>query len=394
MATSTDDPKIITSDSTEVPVDVAERDEVDSHADAVAETAEPETAAGEIAVSVAPDRAESVLPAEAVEPEESEELRSGTMADAAAGYTDISDEAPAKKMVSENSVTEAVAAPSDSFDVLREERQIAAIMAEPEKKAPEYPAAGNDVLKVLESLQDSLADTRYISAKIDAVSDDTERLIKQVNNLSVNYEMLATEMESITSGADTKRMLSKAFLAISSIIVTLLVFFQVYMFVTLIQVQQVQNASGSSVLENIGSLSKKLADYDKHLAKALEKPVQQEHAQPSHVVAEKSDHETGGNKEAAPAQVTQVIEKLNKLRSGLPEKKLIRKETGDWFVYNKKVDECIADVEVIETLNQAYRKIGRSLSTSVPMPSHNALCILKPDGRGGTQVVMTKDFVP
>jgi hypothetical protein len=85
---------------------------------------------------------------------------------------------------------------------------------------------------------------------------------------------------------------------------------------------------------------------------------------------------------------------LNKLRNGLAEKKLIRKENGDWFVYGKKSEENITDVEVIKALNLAYEKIGRSLIPPVPLPAHNALCILKADGKGGTQIVMTKDFLP
>ena len=99
-------------------------------------------------------------------------------------------------------------------------------------------------------------------------------------------------------------------------------------------------------------------------------------------------------KEGSSANSLSVLERLNKLRNGLPEKRLIRKETGDWFVYNKKSQECISDVEVIEALNQAYRKIGRQLEPNIPMPAHNALCILKPNGKGGTDVVMTKEFLP
>jgi hypothetical protein len=273
-------------------------------------------------------------------------------------------------------------------------RQIDTIPVESGNTAGGLPHVGIEIKNILELLQDSLANTQYISSKMDAVSSETNSLIKQVNSISVNGELLAAEMESITSDANTKGMLSKTFLSISSVIVGLLAISEIYMFTSQIKMQQLQNSTASAVLKNISGLNKKMAVYDKNLTKALEHSTQQEHAQPNPAVGEKTGHETHGNKEVGSATVTPVLEKLNKLRNGLPEKKLIRKETGDWFVYNKKSEECISDVEVIEALNQAYKKIGRTILPAIPMPTHNALCILKPDGKGGTDIVMTKVFLP
>lgn len=259
----------------------------------------------------------------------------------------------------------------------------------------ERPAPVVELKDILESLQDSLDKTQYISSKIGAVSDDTDRLIKQVNSISINCELLTAEMESITANTNTKNVLSKTFLTTSLATLILLVIFQIYMFISLINTQRLQNAAGSSVLENISGLNKKMAAYDKNLTRALENQIQKDHAQPAAATVEKGGHAIPGNKEVASANVTPVLEKLNKLRNGLPERKLIRKENGDWFTYNnKKSEESISDTEVIEVLNQSYRRIGRTLSPTVPAPPHNALCILKPDGKGGTEVVMTKDFLP
>ncbi len=300
---------------------------------------------------------------------------------------------PADGVAAGNDADNAVPA-TDSFQNLPENQPTPAIIAEPGNSPTEDPAVRVEIESILASLQDSLAHTHYISSRIDAVSNDTERLIKEVNGISFKYEQLTAEMESISSGANSKNMFSKAFLAISSVVLASLVIFQIYMFFSLINIQRLQNAAGSSVLENISSLNKKMADYDKNLTKALEKPAQQEHALPNPAAAEKTDNDAHGNKEAGSANATPVLERLNKLRNGLPEKKLIRKETGDWFVYNKKIQECISDVEIIEVLNQAYRKIGRQLTPTIPMPAFNALCILKPNGKGGTDVVMTKEFLP
>ncbi|MDD2899997.1 MAG: hypothetical protein PHI31_14940, partial [Desulfuromonadaceae bacterium] len=165
---------------------------------------------------------------------------------------------------------------------------------------------------------------------------------------------------------------------------------QIYTFVSLLNTRRLQNAAGSAVLAQMTSLNKKMAQYDSNLAKALEKPVPQEQAQSNPMAG----HEAVVSTDNASSHGAPVLERLNKLRNGLPERKLIRKESGDWFISSKKNDECIADVEVIKALNLAYEKTGRSLTPPVPMPAHNALCILKADGKGGTQIVMTRDFLP
>jgi len=277
---------------------------------------------------------------------------------------------------------EAAATVTDPFDAL-----LAAVVDQlPPRQEP--PDNGGELKVIMETLQESLANTQSLSEKIDAVSNHTDGLVKQLNGLALNYELLTAEMETISSDAHSKSVLSKTFLVISTLIIALLVVFQIYMFTSLIKTERLQNASGSTVLENITGLNNKMAAYDKNLTKALEVPPQQEQVQAHPAVVE-----AAGNMETAPVNVTPVLEKLNKLRNGLPEKKLIRKESGDWFVYNKKSDECVSDVDVVEALNESYIKIGRTLTPTIPMPQHKALCILKPDGKGGTKVDMTKEFV-
>lgn len=257
------------------------------------------------------------------------------------------------------------------------------------------PVSAADIQLILETVQESLTNTAYISAKIDAVSGDTDALLQQLKTLSTNQERLATQVEEITANVDSKNsgstnVPSKTFLIASSSLLAMLVVAQVYLFISLLNTQRHQNTAGSAVLGNITSLNKKMALYDTNLTKALAQPATQEHTQPP----PSAGHETAGGVVSASAPVVPVLERLNKLRNGLPEKKLVRKESGDWYIYSKKNDECIADVEVIKALNQAYERTGRSLTPPVPMPSHNALCILKADGKGGTQIVMTKEFLP
>lgn len=253
-----------------------------------------------------------------------------------------------------------------------------------------------ELLEITSALQEALNGTRLISKRIDDIANGNQALAQQVKGISLNQELMTAELECINSGANSRNFLSKTFLTISSVVVSLLVAFQSYLFVSFTRNQRLQETSGSLVLGNISSLNRKMAVYDKNLAKSLEAQTALEHAQTRLATAATEKHEAHGSEGAdtAASHTIPVKERLNRLRNGYPEKKLIRKETGDWFVYNKKAEECISDVEIIESLNQAYRKIGRSISPSVPMPAHNALCILKPDGKGGTEIIMTKAFIP
>ncbi len=295
------------------------------------------------------------------------------------------------------------------------------------------PPTNPELQKILDTLQESLTDTRYISAKIGSMDGETERLTTLINSISVNYELLAAEMEVISANSSGKKALSRMFLAGSLLLLATLVIFQIYMFVSLIGLQRDQTTTGTAVMTNITSLTKKLSEYDKNITKSIaQAPHQEEHPQPEQATAEKTAEQPphgapttaahgtpaaaaphgaaaaphggapGAHKgaETAVAPVTTAVtpvpvaEKLNRLRNGVAEKALYRKETGDWFIYSKKSEEVIADVEIIEALNAAYRKIGRALTTKVPLPAHKALCILKPDGKGGTIIMMTKEFIP
>ncbi len=275
------------------------------------------------------------------------------------------------------------------------------------------PPNSQEMQKILDTLQESLTDTRYISAKISGIDSETERLTTLISGISVNYELMAAELEVISASSTGKKALSKMFLGGSLLLLSTLVIFQVYMFVSLITIQRDQNTTGSAVMTNITSLSKKLAEYDKNLTKSLAQAPHHEESPPiaQPVTGEKSGEQPPhGTPIVAPhgataapaiaatptamAQAVPLAEKLNRVRNGVPEKLLFRKETGDWFIYSKKSEECITDVEIIEALNAAYHKIGRSITTKVPLPAHKAICLLKSDSKGGTVIVMTKEFLP
>lgn len=89
-----------------------------------------------------------------------------------------------------------------------------------------------------------------------------------------------------------------------------------------------------------------------------------------------------------------IQSKLNHLRGGAAELRLLRKSSGDWLLPKGKTEEPITDHDLIELLNQLFEKSGRSLTTHPSLPPHKVVSILKPNGKGGTELVVTKETVP
>jgi len=349
--------------------------------EAVAEEAVAEEAVAEEAV------AEEAVAEEAV----AEEAVAG---EAVAEETVAVDE----EAVDEEAADEAVIAEIAEEEVAEEETEIPAPGPEPHdlpatpiidgrgQTTADQPAVSEDLKKILDALQESLVNSnQQLSAKLDAVSDDTAALMKRVDSISAMYEQLTADLEYSSSAAKAKSFLSKTFMAVSSIAIALLAIFQVYMYPSFMKNQHNQNTAVSSVLQNMSSLDKKMAGYDKNLTKALEKPVQQAPAAPP---AEKAVPEAKVNTGATPVNVTSLPEKLNKCRNGLSVQKLIRNEKGDWFVANKKGDGYITDVEVIEALDRAYKRYYGAQWPNIPLEVSKRPCFLVPDGRGGTEIAM------
>lgn len=294
----------------------------------------------------------------------------------------------------EEAPSEAVAVPQDSSPLQGEAPRMTIQYLESPTTSQELAALRTDLKSVLGAMQVFQGDAEQFSAKLDAISSETGSLTGKINEIALNHELVSAELETLTSGSGSKNVLSKSFLIISCATLFLLVVFQIYMFISLINVEKLQTASGPALLEGFKALDKKLADYNAGLAKVAA-PAPQEHVQAQHTTATgPNGHDAAAQHAATAATIVPLPEKLNRLRNGQAEKKLVRKETGDWFVYTKKPEECITDADIIEALNSAYKRLGRPLTTKTPLPSHNSLCILKPDGKGGTEIVMTKDFAP
>ena len=246
-----------------------------------------------------------------------------------------------------------------------------------------------------ETLNNILDQIQMLSQKVESVSVEPASPappIEAVSQTSDNQPQAQVHESNAFSGVAPKPSL-KTFLVSACAVVGVLSVFTIYTFTALVKVQRVQNTSGTALQSTIGALNKQLTSTEAQLSKALEKTVQQEQARAAAMEkAAENGHPTG---EEAGGYVPPVTERLNRLRSGHSEKKLIRKETGDWFVFDGKMATAtVIDVEIIKALNDAYIKYGRSLTTKIPLPPHNAVCLLKPDGKGGTKIVMTGNFAP
>jgi hypothetical protein len=99
-------------------------------------------------------------------------------------------------------------------------------------------------------------------------------------------------------------------------------------------------------------------------------------------------------KEIESRKKSSAAETLNRLRDGMSERRLIRNKAGDWQVVGG-TGEAIGNPEVVEILNNAYTTAKAAERSGQVIPPHtgNAVVVLKPDGKGGTQVRTSYDFI-
>ena len=140
----------------------------------------------------------------------------------------------------------------------------------------------------------------------------------------------------------------------------------------------------SSSGQKISALEKSIAD----MKADFNKREAEQNLKFSEALNEKHLSDTENRKKSV------ASETLNKLRDGLPERRLIRKQGGDWYVMGKH-EESVGNQEVIEILNNAYAAAKSAERTGQVVPPHtgNAIVVLKPDGKGGTVVKTAYDYI-
>ncbi|SJZ34900.1 hypothetical protein SAMN02745119_00151 [Trichlorobacter thiogenes] len=229
---------------------------------------------------------------------------------------------------------------------------------------------------VLAAVQDQQSKLEYIASTAFDVSEKVTELSKAVAVLTVQLQKVSEETERTVAWSESTRLvspLSKTFLILAIVVLVALLGGVGYLGVSQMQLQQRQDKVSHLAIQAVEAQNKRQAEFDKQFATLVGSEL-------------KHERETI-NKES-------IQSKLNRLRGGAAEQRLLRKSSGDWLLPKGKTEELITDHDLIEQLNQLFEKSGRSLTTHPSLPPHKVISILKPNGKGGTDLVVTKETVP
>lgn len=234
---------------------------------------------------------------------------------------------------------------------IRDEPSVAAVVQEQQNRL-EYIASTTFALT--EKLADLSTSVGALSLQLEKVSDETERMVAW------------SASTKITSA------LSRTFLVLASIALVALLGGMGYLGFNHLQLQQRQDAVSRLVAQSVEAQSKRQAEFDKQFATLVGAEIKQERE----LISKES-----------------VQSKLNRIRNGAAEVRLLRRHTGDWLLPRGKVEEQLTDHDLIEHLNQLFEKSGKSLTTPPSIPPHKVVTLLKPNGKGGTELQVTKEVM-
>jgi len=217
-----------------------------------------------------------------------------------------------------------------------------------------------------EQLLQELAD---LSGKVALLSTTTAAVTVTIQNISEETEHLVSWSESVKGVGS----LSKLFQIATLLVLVLLLGGISWLAVRQYQANHHLHSAEAAVAEAIKIQQKQIMEYDKHFADLVGSEIKKEREASFRV---------------------SVQERLNRLRNGLAEQQLYRRNNGDWFAVNGKNEVHVADPDIIQELNQAFVRSGRVLITPYLVPPHKVVSFLRPNGQGGTEIVVTKELAP
>lgn len=229
---------------------------------------------------------------------------------------------------------------------------------------------------VLAAVQEQQGKLEYIANTSFDLSEKVAELSKTVAILTAQLQKVSEETEQTAAwSASTKlvRPLSKTFLVLAIVVLVALLGGVGYLAVNQMELQQRQDKLTNVAMHSVEAQEKRMAAFDQHFADLVGTEIKHERESIS--------------KES-------IQSKLNRIRGGAVEQRLLRKSNGDWLLPKGKTEELITDHDLIEQLNQMFEKSGRSLTTHPSLPPHKVVSILKPNGKGGTDLMVTKETVP
>lgn len=215
----------------------------------------------------------------------------------------------------------------------------------------------------------------YITKAVFTISEQVSELSKAVSFLSAEVQKVSDDTEYTVKWSDSTKLhkpISAVFIVVACLLLTALYAATGYLAKQHIQLQKRQDSLSELAVQAVENLHKRQAEFDNRFASLVGEELQKERA----VISKESVHS-----------------KLNRLRHGASEFKLLRTHTGDWLVPKEKAEEVITDHDLITFLNQLYEKTGRSLAVHPSLPPHKVVVMLQPDGKGGTLMRITNNTV-
>lgn len=211
-----------------------------------------------------------------------------------------------------------------------------------------------------------LRDVSDLAGKVALLSTTTAAM-------TVTLQKMAGETEQLTNWSEDVRAagsMSKLFHILMILALVLLLVGMSYLAVRQYQANQHLNTAEATIAAAIKTQQQQIAGYDKHFANLVGVEI---------------------TKEREASFKSSVQERINRLRNGVAEQQLYRKTNGDWFAVIGKNEIALSDPDVLEELNQAFVKSGRPLKTPYLMPPHKVVVVLRANGKGGTEIVITKE---
>ncbi len=228
---------------------------------------------------------------------------------------------------------------------------------------------GNEQAVISEKLEQTLQKLAELSVSIELFSTTMNAMGNKIQKISEESAQM-TSWSGTVKGVGT---LSKLFQVAAIIVLVLLAGGMSYLAVRQHQAGHNLHQAEIAMTAAIDTQKKQIAEYDKHFAELIGVEIKLE-------------------REASSKALVQ--DKINRLRNGLAEQPLYRKNNGDWFIANGKSETVLSDPDLLEELNQAFSKAGRELTTNYLVPPHKVVVMLRPNGKGGTDIVVTKDTAP
>ncbi len=276
-------------------------------------------------------------------------------------------EATAFEPVAAAEAVEASSPPALADTAVEEALPVAAVSAAEELVARQA---------LLAASQEQLTKLEYLTTTLFTMNERMSELSKGVAALSQELHKVSEETEQTVAmfgKAKVTSALSRWFLLTAIVLLLALLAGLSYLAVNQLQLQQRQDKLSLIATNAVEAQEKRMAAFDKHFADLIGSGIKSE--------LEAHNREAG-------------MGKLNRLRNGAAELRLLRKSTGDWLLPSAKHEELITDPDIVEALNQGFEKSGRTLLTPANTPPHKVVTLLKPDGKGGTAVVVTRETVP